>query len=154
MLSVHLQDIPDKGRGSMEKKIGADLYISIVLDAPDESFSKGMLAQAKWDRTFSPTDTGLQAQSQRMFSRSEASYVWIYQPTGIAVVPAEDVMGGTVQYDNAKTVGGLIADGLRCQEGDRTIGRNTSVAVDASLNEMLEQLVTDRGLDIKVQEVR
>ncbi|MGX1110221.1 MULTISPECIES: hypothetical protein [Bradyrhizobium] len=48
-VKVHAQDFPDKGRGSWEKKSGADVYISLVVDAPNYQVNKGMIVQSKWD---------------------------------------------------------------------------------------------------------
>src|SRR5258708_6118726 len=53
-IGVAVQDFPDKGKRSWEKPTGADLYISTVRKDGDNTFSKGMLVQSKWDKTFFP----------------------------------------------------------------------------------------------------
>src|SRR5258708_24572852 len=42
-VQVTVQELPDRGRGSKEKKVGADLYVSIVVDDGRAAVSKGML---------------------------------------------------------------------------------------------------------------
>jgi hypothetical protein len=115
-LSLHMQDFSDKGRGSKERKSGSDLYVSIVLSTPDVTFSKGILAQSKWDHALPRAKKDLQEQSHKMMSRTNAAYVWIYGPAGIVAIPASDVRDGQVDYSNAQTVGQLIADSLRCEQ--------------------------------------
>jgi hypothetical protein len=47
-LEVFTQDLPDRGSGSMESKVGAGLYISLDRLDEQKSISKGMLVQSKW----------------------------------------------------------------------------------------------------------
>jgi hypothetical protein len=77
-----------------------------------------MLVQAKWDRDVERRNKTLQTQVDKMKRRSPASYVWIYEPSWIRVVPASDVVAGKINYDDATTVGQTIANGLRCTQGD------------------------------------
>jgi hypothetical protein len=149
-VGIAVQDLPDKGRGSLERRVGADLYISLVLYGEEEPISKGMLVQAKWDKTFSPGQHDVTDQLTSMLMRTEAAYVWVYHRFGVKSIPALDVMHGEIE-ENAGTAGQLIADGLACEEGDPLIGRDTSKALVPSLNQMLRELATNKGVAITVR---
>jgi hypothetical protein len=45
-VSVITQELPDRGRSSLEKPLGGDMYVGISLEG---DFDKGLLIQAKWD---------------------------------------------------------------------------------------------------------
>jgi hypothetical protein len=75
----------------MEKRSGADLYISLVRFDGGQPVSKGMLVQSKWDYA-------LRHGSERRVLRDQS------RPR--------------------RTIGELVAGGLRCTVGDRAIGRN------------------------------
>jgi hypothetical protein len=78
-VGVAVQDFPDKGRGAWERPVGADLYISVVRQDEDDTFSKGMLVQSKWDHTFFPDRKDVREQCARMLRRSNSSYVWVFE---------------------------------------------------------------------------
>jgi hypothetical protein len=147
-IQVLVQDLPDRGRGSLEKPVGADLYISIVL--PDDA-SKGILVQSKWDSAVLNDRAQLREQARKMLARSPESYVWVYEPSGISCFPAHDVLGPRMTRENVKTPGVLIADGCRCKAGDRRIGRNPDLPPDQSLRTILEELRVNTGLSLIVQ---
>jgi hypothetical protein len=149
-VGIAVQDFSDRGRGSKERKTGADLYISVVLDGDVEPISKGMLVQAKWDHTFSPTAADMKEKLGNMLARTQASYVWVYHPSGVTSIPATGVMNGETGR-NVTTAGQLIADGLECTEGDPRIGRDTSKEIVDSLNEMLSELAADKALGVTVR---
>lgn len=145
-VSVHAQDFPDKGRGSWEKESGADVYISVVMNAPDHTINKGMTIQSKWDDS---TDrAGLDEQVGKMKRRTKSSYVWVYGPSSIMVVPSSDVHGGKLDFSHAMTVGKLITDALRCREADPRLGRNLSMPIPQGLTAMMEQLTVPNGLSL------
>lgn len=139
-LQIHVQDFPDKGAGAMEKKSGADLYISVVLETAETTINKGMLVQAKWDDALSSSKKELDAQQDKMLNRTEAAYVWIYEPRGIAVVPAGKIRAGKFRYEDAGTIGELISNGLRCTAGDPELGRNLDQPVAESLESIMREL--------------
>ena len=59
-LDVWFQNVPDRGADSMERKTGADLYISLVRNDLTTPVSKGLLVQAKWDRSLTERQEGAQ----------------------------------------------------------------------------------------------
>ncbi|WP_342726760.1 hypothetical protein AAFG07_07895 [Bradyrhizobium sp. B097] len=145
-VSVHAQDFPDKGRGSWEKPSGADVYISVVMNAAGHTINKGMTIQSKWDDS---TDyAGLAEQVGKMKKRTKSSYVWVYGPSSIAVVPSGDVHGGRLDFSRAMTVGTLITEALRCHEADPRLGLNLALPIPNALTAMMEQLTVPNGLSL------
>jgi hypothetical protein len=152
-IQVHAQEFPDRGRGSLEKPSGADLYISIVRRDGDAPVSKGMLVQSKWDRSLRHANErrDLNRQVKQMTDRSrDASYVWIYGPTGTAVFPARSSLRLFPRPSALMTVGELIATGVRCDQGDPTIGRNTELPLVESLNSIVRQVAAKASLSFIV----
>jgi hypothetical protein len=152
-VGIAAQDLSDKGKGSKERKVGADLYISVVLYGDEKPISKGMLVQAKWDDTFSPGATDMGTQLRHMLARTRAAHVWVYEPAEVISIPAIDVMKEEA-HKNATTAGQLVANGLGCIEGDPQIGRDTSKELIRSLNDMLEELAADVAIDVTVRPQR
>jgi hypothetical protein len=160
-LTIYIQDFPDKGPGSWEKKSGADLYISIVY-APDEGpieyfdeepdelsddhINKGILVQSKWDGELSSSKKKLDEQRGDMLNRTDEAYVWVYEPLGIAVVPADKMSAGRFDHTNAITVGQLVTDSLRCTRGDPSLGRNLDLPVAQSMRRVMEELSINRAI--------
>jgi hypothetical protein len=155
-IEVITRDFPDRGRGSMEKRSGADLYISLVRRDAERPVSKGMLVQSKWDYALRHTSERrrLRDQSRDMLARTEDAYVWVYEDTGVAVVPAT-VAASSIRPIPLpwprRTVGELVADGLRCTAGDRAIGRNLDQPIVPSLNTMLERLSAETAMEFVVE---
>jgi hypothetical protein len=149
-VEVRAQELPDRGSGSLEKPIGADLYISVVIDGRT---SKGILVQSKWDASAAGGREQLHAQVRKMLGRSDESYVFVYEPSGISVFPATDVLGDKFDRTNVTTVGNLMADACKCEAGDRDIGRNPELPPDQSLRQMLNELAVDAGIAVDVVSV-
>jgi len=153
-IEVVTRDFPDRGRGSMEKRSGADLYISLVRFDGEQPVSKGMLVQSKWDYALrhGSERRRLRDQSRNMLARTDASYVWVYEEAGVAVVPAIDAasLARPILRWPRRTIGELVAGGLRCTVGDRAIGRNLDQPLVTSLNTMLDQLSAETALEFVV----
>lgn len=149
-VKVEVRDFPAQGRGALEGKVGADVYISVaVIPENREDVSKGMLAQAKWDH--SERDPKLPEQIGKMMERSESSsYVWVYGPNGVTCYPAGDYFNP--ESATGQSVGSLIANGLRCKEGDRRIGRDLTKPLITSLNEIMEELGVLTALSFTIRE--
>jgi hypothetical protein len=148
-VEVKARDFPSLGRGALEGAVGADVYISVAIIPEDrKDVSKGMIAQAKWDEA--TKDRRLPGQIEDMTDRTDSSYVWVYGPNGVTCYPAGDYLDapGTA----GQTVGSLIADGLRCTEGDRDIGRDLTKPTITSLREAMEELRVARGMAFTVRE--
>ncbi|HVR57224.1 MAG TPA: hypothetical protein VMT72_10395 [Pseudolabrys sp.] len=150
-IEIEVRDFPSIGPGSLERKVGADIYISVaVIPENRRDRSKGMLAQAKWDDTV--TDPHLPEQIDKMMARAPAaSYVWVYGPDGVTSYPAGEYLH-SIATGGGRSVGSLIANGLRCNEGDYGIGRDLTKPLITSLNEAMEVLGVDTALSFTIRE--
>lgn len=88
----------DRGPGSAESQLGADLLSVVRLELDNFSIAKGFLAQAKLvePSTAFPASANkyLKIQCEKMLKISPASFVFIYsKQSGILVLPALDVIG-------------------------------------------------------------
>ncbi len=150
-VEVAVRDFPAQGRGALEGIVGADVYISVAVIPEDrKDVSKGMLAQAKWDKA--AKDPKLPDQIGKMMGRSKSSsYVWVYDPNGVTCYPAGEYLnpghGG-----GGRSVGSLIANGLRCEEGDHGIGRDLTKPLITSLREAMEDLGVSHGVALTIRE--
>lgn len=156
-LQVTVQELPDRGRSSLERPVGADLYISLGVDAGDQSFSKGLLVQSKWDDVFAGTpDRQLHEQIDKMLSRTPESYVWAYGSRGISIVPASvarEADGVRDPGHGARTVGDLISNGFACTAGDPNLGLRPGGDVVQGLNVMLRELGVGTAVSFTVSPV-
>ncbi len=150
-LQVDARDFPDKGPGALEKKTGADAYISVVRTDGHEKISKGILVQSKWRKGLRRTSEQqrLADQVSDMIERTSEAYVWVYGPEGIQVrrTNMAQVLRRRPDY---QTVGELISEGLRCNAGDINIGRNLDLPLKQSLDAVMEKMGTEQFLEIKM----
>jgi hypothetical protein len=153
-IDVKAQELSDRGPSSMEKEVGADLYISVVVDRgfEDEPISKGILIRAKWDHATKKADERrrLQDQSLDMLARSPSSFVWSFGPQGIEVSSAALRSGSAARVSAPRSVGGLIGASILCTEGDPNLGRDITLPVTQSLNRKLEELSIPTALSFVV----
>lgn len=89
-IRVIAQSLPDRGPQSMEKLIGADLFISISLDGVD-GFDKGIFVQAKYDRNLDREELKDACRRMRDHISAEGVYVWVYEPEGVKVISSHQV---------------------------------------------------------------
>ncbi len=150
-IEVTSVDVPSLGRGSMEKDIGADLYISVVRRDRLPPVSKGMLVQSKWQHKLD--DARLPGQMSDMIKRTKDSYVWAYGPNGVTCAKIYPTTDGA-SYDDMKSVGGLVADGLRCTAGDPAIGRNLSLPRPEAMRHKLRELQANTALSFTLTRKR
>lgn len=141
-IEVSAQDVPDRGSASKEKKIGADLYVSVVRRDTAIPVSKGLLIQAKWDHTARASVLGEQITA--MTDRTDSSYISIYTPDDVICVKASEAF--TVRGGLGYPIGDLIAESLRCNAGDAAIGRNIHLPRAQGMRDMLNELAAPRGL--------
>lgn len=150
-VQIAVRDFPSQGRGALEGKVGADVYISVAVIGEDRrDVSKGMLAQAKWDHA--AKDPKLPEQIGKMMDRTESSYVWVFGAHGVTCYPAGDYLSPDPRDDGGQSIGALIANGLRCEEGDRGIGRDLTKPLITSLNEIMEELGVDTAVSFTIRE--
>jgi hypothetical protein len=150
-VKVTVRDFPPQGPGALEGKVGADVYISVAVIGEDRNdVSKGMLAQAKWDHTIK--DAKLPEQIGKMMERTESSYVWVFGPHGVTGLPGGTYFDPNPAEEAGQSVGSLIANGLRCKEGDRRIGRDLTKPLITSLNEIMQDLGVNTAVSFTIRE--
>ncbi|HWD26321.1 MAG TPA: hypothetical protein VG387_04100 [Rhizomicrobium sp.] len=155
-ISMVVQEIPDHGRGSLESRIGADLYIGLETVLNGETESKGLLVQAKWDEPLTKSGAkGLRESCRRMLRKTSASYVWLYGRDGVTSLPAAGLKTKRVgKIRGGASIGKLISEALACREGDGRIG--LPPARDRSerrrtLGGMLVEWSVSNGISVRVE---
>ena len=148
------QEIPDRGRGSLEKKSGVDLYIGIEI-SNGQMVSKGLFIQAKWkeDRRTVTDQKGLLGQCVKISGRTHAGYVWLYGPSGVDVISASEV----IKHPNTppEQLGSRKLDEhfqqvLDCFEGDFSLGLPPGSDTRIALGQMLREFSIPAGIAIQV----
>lgn len=119
-----MQDIPGRGSKALEKSLGADLYMGISVNSSCVRQSKGFLVHAKiTDKLVKKSD--LDEDYEDMLRRSTASYVWLYEKSGVRIVNAKDVLKRGSRSPKELTrrlASAVFARTLECTEGDFGIG--------------------------------
>jgi hypothetical protein len=149
---VRIQEFSDRGKQSLEKGAGADLYISLVRKG-FPTVSKGMLLQSKRVTPNRKTNFGkLQLQSRTMLRKTSAAYILFYEESGVSAVDATSVITPQSQQPNPIkfTLGELVASGLRCLTGDLNIGRSLEVNLGTSLDAILRKLGARTALEVVI----
>jgi hypothetical protein len=85
-----------------------------------------------------------------MYRRSRESYIWIYGENSVIAVPAKRARYPKLPHDFTSigrvTIGDLIADGLRCNKGDESLGRPLSRPTIDGMHAVMQRLATPRAL--------
>jgi hypothetical protein len=158
-IQIMTQDIPDRGPGSLEKAIGADLYVGISVSSGGKRESKGFLVQAKIGRKLkSKSDyDALEEDCEDMLQRSDASYLWLYEANGVRVVNAKEVLNRGSRSPNEllrRRASTVFTRTLECSEGDFSLGlpsvAGTQKKHRTALGEMLEELRVAKGLSVLI----
>jgi hypothetical protein len=108
-------------RQTEEPRIGADFLGVLQFRLPGYEIQKGFLAQAKMAGPRRRIDSSrLLRQATAMLDRTSASYVFLYRPTGVTVVPAAAVVAanGDPRGLRAWTVTRFFFEHFRCFVGD------------------------------------
>ncbi|TXM93092.1 hypothetical protein [Methylobacterium sp. WL116] len=154
-LRILSQDIPDRGAGAMERRIGADLYIGIDIDTEQGRITKGLLVQSKWDSSLTTrTSAELNRACDNMLAVSDASYVWIYSASGVRVIDARKVR--TRKKILGKLSGGeglddFFDDALACVKGDFQMGLPDEIDTRQALRGKLKELSVPTGLIVNIK---
>jgi hypothetical protein len=116
--------LTDRGPGSQESEYGADFMGVLNIELPEFTVSKGFLAQAKLIRGGSSGDMRkLKKQCDKMLNLSPDSFVFLYGPYGVRVVPALSVIGTSVDpvHLYSRFAQRFFEEHLECFIGDRAI---------------------------------
>lgn len=158
-ITIITQDIPDKGRGALERSLGADLYIGVEIISEQGRVTKGLLVQAKWDGPLVDKERGdLRRQCQEMLARTDASYVWAYSEAGIRSRHAEDFTKKEVSMMSAPDgIGRLFSEVMACNRGDPALGLpdvEDTAQKRIALGAMLKELSVPHGMALTVRAPR
>jgi hypothetical protein len=126
--------LTDRGRGSQESQYGADFMGVLNIALPEFTVSKGFLAQAKLIRNdVVGDDIKLRQQCEKMLNLSPDSFVFLYWPTAVRVVPAVSVLGCRVDpvHLYSRSAQRFFEEHLQCFIGDRNIQSPTPMTLDA-----------------------
>lgn len=148
---IMVQDIPDRGKGSLEKKSGVDLYVNISVQGEGRTRSKGILIQAKKGEK----RENLVDQCKKMRERSDASYTWIYTPEGCLVINAADILDEPALSPSKlprRTPTEVFDKILECSEGDERIGIDDGEGEEAGLERVMQELEAPAGIDFIIRE--
>jgi hypothetical protein len=150
-VSVVTQDFPDRGRGSLERATGADIYVGIAVTAGGQTTSKGFLAQAKWADDFSDQER-LREQCSDMLARTSAAYVWFYGPEGITFLPASTVQLRTDRsHYRGRPLQPEFARILQCTKGDPALGLPSGVPIREALGNRLLDLKAKSAVGVSIK---
>ncbi|QAY77253.1 hypothetical protein [Sphingosinicella sp. BN140058] len=143
------ETVTSHGRGSLEKPLGADLYVALsVEDACGLTTTKGVLIQAKRRDRLDPA--GLSKQCRRMMHVTrKGSVAWIYTRTGVDVVRATDTTKKEWPVLSASQFFDAV---LKCTLGDLRRVPNGSFGNRRALKAMLEKMGADNAIWLELQE--
>lgn len=117
-----------KGKAAEEKRIGADLLIHVSLETPAESYSKGVLIQAKRcepNEELSASELRrLQGQCDKMLDRTSAAFVFTYDKGSMRCGSANRFTAapdGQIYRRCSWTPYRFFLELFRCPIGDRQI---------------------------------
>lgn len=154
-ITVLVQEMPDKGPGSLEKRTGVDLYFAVKVAGGHTNFQKGFFVQSKWDHPMSPQERVRLGEQCRMMQRKSpnGSFVWLYGNTGTSVIPAGEVLQDPSVYPDELTSRNLnefFGDVMDCTSGDhQLVTPDVFENVDA-LNQMLQEFGVASGVAVTI----
>ena len=145
--------LTDRATGSQEHRFGADFAGLLEIRLPELTVVKGFLAQAKLlagRGAMGPRDlAGLRDQCERMLRLSPDSYVFLYLPNGIRIVPAVTVASslGDVQPTefHSRSIRRFFEEHIECFIGDRAFAPGNRTFPDA-LEEVAQRYEARRVL--------
>ena len=121
--------LTDRGRGSQEHRFGADFLGVLNIELPDFVVAKGFLAQAKNVNKTGPRMSlkdydAMKDQCNKMLKVTPDSFVFLYDNTGVEIVPASSIVAATRCNPHelySKTITGFFISYLECFIGDPRI---------------------------------
>ena len=117
----------DRGPNAQETRYGADFLGIVSIRLPNFSLDKGFLAQAKLlnpsGRMRSSEYQRLQQQCRNMLNITPDSFVFLYSPTGIRIIPASSVISCNTNinlYDDlySRSISKFYENHFACFIGD------------------------------------
>ena len=147
------QDVPDRGKGSLEKKLGADLYVGFRVSGEPSDTMKGLLIQSKWDGPLPPEEfKKLQNQARKIHTKTgEGSFVWRYSHKGVSAVSASQVIGAnpdTYPHLVSQDTAAHFRSVLDCTAGDLELASEEIFSSRSALLKFLKELAAKTGVAI------
>ncbi|MEW9806425.1 hypothetical protein [Mesorhizobium marinum] len=153
---VIAQSLPDRGPKSMERVIGADLFLSVSLEGHD-GFDKGIFIQAKYDRNLDRGELKDACRRMRQVAGSKGAYVWIYEADGVRVVSSHQVSQmrhNTLADVVPRSATGFFGRILDCYAGNRSWGIPNGSDRREAVATRLRETRANNLLDIKLKKSR
>lgn len=150
---VIAQSLPDRGPNSMEKLIGADIFLSVSLEGSD-GFDKGVFIQAKYDRSVDRGELKDACDRMKKVADSDSVYVWVYEPDGVRVVSSHQVnemQDNSLADTTSRSVKGFFGRILDCYAGSKTWGIPDRGNRRQEVGRRLREARARRILDIKLE---
>lgn len=152
---VIAQSVPDRGRNSMEKLLGADIFLSISLEGAG-GFDKGIFIQAKYDRNIDRDDIQSAVKKMKKTAGNNGAYVWVYTPSGTKVFSANQVermANNSFHGQKSRSIEGFAGRVINCYAGSRRWGiagslQDRRALVARRLREARAKNILDLRLDI------
>lgn len=151
-LSVFGHEATSLRKGSQESKTGLDFYLGVEIRDFART-AKGLLVQAKRSNRLS--DPKLKKQCMAMLAKSSESYVWVYDPANVYVIPAShiiksstvsEMLTGRIDVDHH------IDNILVCTSGSEAIGIGETFDRDIELVRIMNELSADEGVQIVIEQ--
>jgi hypothetical protein len=148
------RQLTSRGKGSEEKRYGADIVVALNYELPDYQVSKGMLVQAKMGRDSvrpaarsweADIDDRLETQCRNMLAHTPASFVFLYAPGDVTAYPAAQIIASRfdgLTSDTTYPLNTLFYDFGICWVGDT----NIKATDRGSLRNALEEYNARHGL--------
>lgn len=158
LVDVVAMDIPDRGPGALEQRLGADLFVAIRVRSLDHvpNISKGLLIQAKSERGRNTAQerSRLMAQCRKMTDRTpKGAYVWTYGSFGVRAVPASELLhfpDSDPRSLSSRNVAEQFRDVLDCVAGDEDLSKDAIFGDGAALGAWVKEMGARTGVAIDV----
>jgi hypothetical protein len=148
-IRVITETIPSHGPNSLEKPMGADLYLAVSVEAADGTIvSKGIFVQAKRSDKLNWPELTEQCRRMNLVTK-KGSVVWLYKPTGMDVLRSRDVVKTDTDAVNAATFFNQV---LECQIGDQRKAPAGAAGDRAKLKAMLKTIGAENAVWLKLEE--
>jgi hypothetical protein len=153
-LRVSARSMPDRGPKSVERKTGADLYLSVSLDGED-GFNKGLLIQAKYDRHSNREELIESCEKMAAKFGETSAYVWVYKPNGVYVLSPEQLRNSdetlATNIPGARRMSGFAGRILDCYAGNKTHGIRRGPNRKQQIDNLIRELHADNALDVSIE---
>lgn len=147
-IRVLTETIPSHGGGSLEKPLGADLYMLFEAeDASSRKVTKAVFVQAKRGNDINKKDLAEQCRRMNLVT-IKGSVVWTYLPSGVLCQRAIDVQRNRSNVFGIETFFDSV---LECKIGDKRKIPNGHFGNRPALKDMLKTIGAKNAVWLKMQ---